>query len=163
MIERETSMFNILNFDNNIAGWVDVRFWYKLPYRPSSASILFEEKTMTLGYTATQPLAIPAEAFNKIGRATIVVSGQTDREGAWVLYAHAVKTVLDGPRPVGCIQTDKAPNRPERAVKAAKAWMKAECARSNLELVSSENRNRRYQPAEALFSASIVFVVDRNA
>jgi hypothetical protein len=77
-----------------------------------------------LAYEIMQPLEIPDGAYNDDDVATLVVTGGSYGD-MWVLDALRTDVDPDDNTPIGSIETDPAPRRPDLAVTAARDWMAA--------------------------------------
>lgn len=107
--------------------------------------------TPALPYRETKPLTIPADAFDGSGVALLVVTGAS-YGGMWVINALPQHGREPGQGEViGQIETDEAPQQPDRALTSARAWLEAYCEGTPFSLGHFESRNHEYGPGEAPF------------
>lgn len=108
-----------------------------------------------------EPLTIPDEAYNADDIATIVVTG-TSYGGTWNMNAISTHLPPDDAKPIGDIEVDDAPRRPDLALAAAHQWVRQSCAEAGLTLGHFSDLNGTYGPDEAPFFSSGQFLIDRR-
>lgn len=115
---------------------------------------------MPLAYEVTQPLMIPADAWNADDIATILVTGGR-YGGQWALRALIVADGKPAEACVGEIFT-AADNRPSMAVDTALIWVNDTCAKTGVRLAGFNNLNHTYDAGSAPYLASALFYIDRQ-
>ena len=115
---------------------------------------------MPLTYGVTEPLAIPADAYNADDVAVILVTGGR-YGGQWALRAQPVKDGKPTETCIGEIFTEKD-ERPGMAVDTAYVWVNDACVRAGVKLAAVKDMNGSYDAESAPYFASALFYVDRR-
>lgn len=112
-----------------------------------------------VGFSTNQHLAVPADAYNPDGLASLVVAGARYQE-EWVI--NICYGPGHSPQVIGSVRVERTTD-PDVAADTAKAWLDQECEQLDLKVVQHVNHNDKHGPAERpYFTVAQAVVADKD-